>query len=92
MNQSTVIAFIQRIIKSGNPQQSALALQQLAEILRTQGDLMFAKLAENAADSVSELRSLPWNAVITPEEIRIAHQRAEDRRRYEEEAQRRGRC
>lgn len=92
MNRDTVIAFIHRIVKGGNPVQSRHALVQLAEILELQGEKESRQLVQDAIEGLQELRGMERGTAIGEAEIRIAKTRAEERQRREIEASRMGRC
>ncbi len=92
MNQDTLMDFITRIIKNGTEKQSELVLQQLANILDAQGDKESSAMVLNSISSVPELRDAVKRTTLNDRELRIARQRAAERRIREMEASRMGRC
>lgn len=91
MDKATLLAFIHRIVSCGNPLQSKLALQQLAEILRQQKVDWAYSLVTDAIEGLQDLVVMARSTTIGHDEITEAR-RAADRRRREAEAARYGRC
>lgn len=92
MNQDTLMDFITRIIKNGTEKQSELVLQQLANILDTQGDKTSSAMVLDSISAVPELKQTVKRTTLNDRELRIARQRAAERRMREMEASRMGRC
>ena len=101
MNQQKLESFLRRIIEtSPDPKRAQLAMEQLREILSlqlTEEDLaMFSSALAGVGDSLPEmktaLKDAPAETAPGGEMIRIAAERAQQRRIREEQASARGRC
>ncbi len=101
MNQQKLESFLRRIIEtSPDPSRAKLAMEQLQEILSlqlTEEDLeMFSSAMAGVSDSLPEMKDVlkdpPAEAAPGGEMIRIAAERAQQRRIREDQAAARGRC
>lgn len=90
MDRTTLLNFINRIVRSPNSQQASMALEQLAEILKTHGETESCDLVKRTRESLGELSVTQKQ--IDERDIALAWERLLDRRRREAEARNYGRC
>lgn len=67
-------------------------LEELADILKNQGEMDKAALVRKIIYDFPEVQSAVSDQPLTDEQLKIAHRRADERRRREDEAGRNGRC
>ena len=93
MTESSLLHFIKRILEKGSPEKSEESLRQLRKILEDQKAAKeLISLVDSTLVSIPEAKEAAIKDRFSEEELRIAFQRAADRRRREEEMARRGRC
>ena len=90
MDRDTLLHFIRRIVRGGNPEQSHLALLQLEQILRLQGDQDSSRIVNDAAIGLPDLMRV--TNPLDERAIVLAAERGRERLRREQEARTMGRC
>ena len=94
MTKDSLLRFIKRIMEKGSQEKSGIALYQLREILdQQQADKDMIILIDNVLMSVPEVKETAKKKdSLTEEDLKIAFNRALERRRREAELSRQGRC
>lgn len=93
MNKESLMLFIQRILKNGSEKKSSLALQQLKEILEIQGaEQEMIDLVALTLTAIPEAKDASFYSSFSEESLKIAAERAVDRKRREEAMRSMGRC
>ena len=93
MKKSELMEFIKRILEHGSSEKSAAALGELNNILEMQGaDTEMTALVKAAMDSMPEAKEAARSENFDEKALRIAINRANDRKYREEMMSRGGRC
>ena len=93
MDKTSLMRFMKRILESGSEKKSAAALNQLLEILKNQNAPMeMIRLVGETVESLPEAKSASKQGSFSEESLKIAIERANNRKRWEAEMANRGRC
>lgn len=93
MTKETLLVFIQKILEGSSQEKAYASLCELEQILKEQNvPNEFVRLVEQTALSIPEANEVTKTKLVTEENLKIAIQRADERRRREEAARNHGRC